>query len=610
MTRTGRWFESRRRELLFRESAGVLLGTTGAVLAALAVGVLAAKTGVLGSVPPLVLPAWALVFSVVVGGVYVYRHRSHTFRPAAIADSVETAGGLRRGSLLGMIFGVANGSPVLVEVADTQSRQWLDLHGKGALHEMRRRGTRSMWSGAVVGMLGASVFAASNPTHPDAGGFWSPVATLAPSSGAVTIELDRTQVNRGETVILTVRVTGGDEAQLFSREPGEAWSSQPVELDSAGTAILQLGPLNADRFLRAESSGRESDIVHVRVSVPAFLADLTLYTRFPNYLARTDEAVQPGDSVLLPAGTVLITTGSATVGLEHARWKSPDGRRISLSVEENTFEGVTPVRTSGTWALEVVPLDGGVLDQPEPTLTVTVVRDSVPLITVPLPGVDTVAPPSLRQPVVVDVRDDHGLSLVEAVMRRGGDGLADARVDTLLRPDAATDRAVLSWLLDLNDRGLGPGDTVFYRIRAFDNAPTPQVAQTREFALRLPSQSELRQAVRDATDRLAADADSLRARQEELTRETENLAATQQRVDEGQPRGEEGLEFSEAERAAEVAEEQSELIDEAEQLAQDLQEIAESAWEAGMTDPELHRQLAELQAMMEQSKRCAKRLSA
>jgi len=64
MTRTGRWFESRRRELLMREGAGVTLGTIGILLGVLTIGVVAAKSGLFGVVPPLVLLAWALVMAV------------------------------------------------------------------------------------------------------------------------------------------------------------------------------------------------------------------------------------------------------------------------------------------------------------------------------------------------------------------------------------------------------------------------------------------------------------------------------------------------------------------------------------------------------------------
>src|SRR5207249_30172 len=81
------------------------------------------------------------------------------------------------------------------------------------------------------------------------------------------------------------------------------------------------GPLQNDLFLRATSGSRRSGELRVTVALPAFLAQLAITARYPAYLSRADEPVLPGpDTVALPEGTVLETSGLASVPIAAARW--------------------------------------------------------------------------------------------------------------------------------------------------------------------------------------------------------------------------------------------------------------------------------------------------
>ena len=391
------------------------------------------------------------------------------------------------------------------------------------------------------------------------------------------------------------------------RAPGEPWSATPTQLDSMGQAATTVGPLTSDLFLRGVSGRRSSTTVQVRVAFPAFLSDLVLSVQYPTYLELPDEPLFAGDSVFLPVGTRLNVRGRATVPLRSAAWVIASADTSNLATDENEFSGQTIVWRGGEWELVLSPIDRPRLEDPNPVLHIVAVPDSAPEVSVPIPGADTTIHVSLRQLLVVDARDDHRLSRVEITSRRATPGGSDAAevTDTIPLPAGGTDRAVLQWVLDLNDREFLPGDTAYYRIRVFDNAPTPQSTVTREFALRLPSVSDMRQAVRDAAQDLVTDSDSLLEAQRELAEETENLAASGDRegTEPGQGRrnANERMDFRSAEEAAEIGEEQAELLQRAEELVDQLQELAESGWDAGITDPEWHKRLAELQEMLEQS---------
>ena len=110
----------------------------------------------------------------------------------------------------------------------------------------------------------------------------------------------------------------------------------------------------------------------------------------------------------------------------------------------------------------------------------------------PVPGGDTTAPLDLQPALVVDARDDHGLGRIEVVSWRVSRlGLVgDTVVDSLPGVNGA-DRVVQSQLLDLTARGLLPGDTLRYFVRATDRAPAAHTGRTREYVLRLRSMEPL-----------------------------------------------------------------------------------------------------------------------
>src|SRR2546421_2336973 len=54
-------------------------------------------------------------------------------------------------------------------------------------------------------------------------------------------------------------------------------------------------------------------------------------------------------------------------------------------------------------------------------------------VTVPVPGRDTTLPMSLRQPLVIDVRDDHGLSRLQVVRSEEHTSELQSRSDLVCR---------------------------------------------------------------------------------------------------------------------------------------------------------------------------------
>ncbi len=604
MTHTYRWLEAWRGQIVRRELGTALLFTAAATLGVLATGVVLGRLGAYQVVPFSVLVGWLGAVATVVWGVRRYRRRMRRATVHRLAENVENLGRLRRGSLEGVVDETTRGSRALFDMADVQASSWLDQHGNAAVAPSRAAGIRTLRLSAVAGLLGVSLFTLSVPNSGRGATFWHPFATLNAARGAVILTLDRDEVRRGESVTVSITAVGRREATLWTRAPGESWSTTPIELDSVGNAATTVGPLDSDRFFRAVSGRGTSETVQVRVAFPAFLSDIVLSAEYPAYLERPHAPLYPGDSAYLPVGTALRVRGRATLPISSALWNVAAVDTVGLDVDGSDFSGRAIVRRGGDWEL-VVSLEGGrSLEDSNPVLHVVAVPDSAPQIAVPVPGVDTTIAPSLRQLLVIDARDDNLLTRVEVTIRRaaraGTDG--ETTTDTIPLPVGGTDRAVLQWALDLTGQGFVAGDTAYYHLRAFDNAPNRQSTASREYALYLPSIADIREAVRDAANDLVADTDSLLQAQRDLAEETRNLAAEgKKRTDGAGGDTDDRMDFRSAEEAAEISEEQQRLVERAEELAEQLQELAESGWEAGITDPEWHKRLMELQEMLEQA---------
>lgn len=608
MTETRRWLAARRAELLRRDLATALLGGVALVLAALAMGVGLSRIGAFRYAPGLLVVAWAAALIPIWLAARWYRRRRTGAAPERLAQHVERHAPLREGSVLGPAEeNQRGGSPGLAALADARTRAWLGDHGEPTLRSMRRRSTRGVGLGVLGVAVGGLLLGVAGPRASGSGDFWHPVGLLARGLGPVTVTADREEVRPGERVRVQIAAPGRASATLFVRAPGEPWAALPVRLDSAGRGGHVLGPLEADQFVRATSGRRQSDTLRIRVSRAAFLADLQLLARYPDYLELPDEPLSAGpDPIALPVGTRIETSGRASVGLSAARWQS-DAAAVGLRAAGPEFAGTLVVSRTARWTLDLVPSGGGTWDEPLPELNIVSVPDSVPIALIPVPGADTTAPLSLRQPIVIDVRDDHVVTWVEVVTRRVSRlGLAEPpTAERLELPQGGADRAVLQWILDLNGRGYLPGDTAYYRVRAADNRPEPQVGESREYALRLPSAAELRQAMREASDALARAADSLARTQRDLARTAEELAGERERSEasarQGGRAGGEELPFRTAQRAGDVADAQAQVSERARQLAEELRQLSEAAWNAGLTDPAWQEQLRQLEQLLAQA---------
>jgi len=592
----------------------VVLGGGGAALASAAVGLHLAPR------PAAVAGAWAAVLTAVAAAAVLavrVRRREQLTRMGALVESV---GGARRGSVRGLLTPAAamGTSGALFAAADARGVATVTAAWNAARRRLARESRRYLSIGGATLAIGAGAALTAAPASGRSAAFWHPVATWRAARAPITVTPDRRAVRRGDEVTLSVRAAGAVQATLWTRAPGESWQALTLSLDADGAASRRVGPLESDLLVRVTAGARASDTARVRVLEPLFAGELEFLARYPAYLARPDEPLVPGpDTVVLPAGTRVMVRGRTSAPLRAARWIGP-GTGGALQVGGDRFEGAFLPRRSGRWTVALEPVEAGQAVTPLPPLTLAIVLDSAPVVTIAIPGRDTTAPLSLRQPLVIDVRDDHAVARVDIVSWRVSQtGRVDPPVRERALASELSDRVIVQGELVLDERGLLPGDTLRYYVEAWDNAPRPGRGASPEYVLRLPSRAEMRAAARAAAAAAAAAADSMATAQAGLAERTRDIAAERSRgeADRGAAVPTEGtLGFEATERASEIAREQAELQARAGELAASLDELARAVDAAGLQDsaflarleqvgdllqraltPELERRLRDLQ---------------
>ena len=549
--------------------------------------------------------AWASALLVLGGGVWVGGRlvaRGTTPRAAAL---LERAGAWRAGALTGLIGAPAAGtSPELLAAADAASAQAVADRGPALLAPLVARGRHRAFAAIALLLLGVTLLGAAQPTRGRAALLWDPAAAWRAATAPLRVSGPDSLVDRGSRVTLELQAVGRREALLWLRAPGESWRGVPVTLDSTGRGSYGTPPLETDLFARITAGARGSDTLAVRVRVPAFLGRVAVEAHYPAYLQLEPEPLPlDGDTVLIPAGTRLTTTGEATSGLRAARWTGP-APVAPLTVAGRNFSGTMVPAASGVYRLALTTSTGAVLAGDQVTLPIRVVPDSAPVVDVPVPGTDTLIPLDLRVPLLIEARDDHALARLAVESRRiTAQGNSDpVQVEAADLPSGGPDHAVVPFVLDLRERGLLPGDTVRVTVRAWDAAPRAQMGVSREYVFRLARPDEARAAARQASQEIARQLDSAAARSRRLERSTEDLASERDRAD-GAARGEQdrALDYEAAQRAQAVAKEQQAMLDQAEALERQLEELQRAAEAAGTSDPEWQRQLEDIRRQLDRA---------
>jgi hypothetical protein len=545
----------------------------------------------------------ALVLAWIVAGVLGFRSAVRRwFGDVALSRSIERAAGLNPGSV--------RVSPALADraVAKTVS----GLHGRnddelsGDLGRSVALWTRRGMLAATVSAIAIVVLAVASPdrTVDVWSGVSSPVRTmLDPVLAPLVVRPGTIEVMRGTDVRVDVEALGRVEVELRWQAAGDVVRSTRLELaGGAASHVFEAVSAEIEYGVRTPD-GAATETFRIVPVDPLFVSDLVVSVDYPPYTGLApDEYRGDPPPLRLPAGSRLTFEGLASRPLSVAGLVDSTGAtELDLEVDGPAFSGTWTPRRGGVFSWEFLDASQAPAEvQPEP-LEIRLVADSLPSIAILLPGQDTILPLSLRQPLVVDARDDYGLARFELVAYRVT-AFGERQEPVVQGLDLGGTRAALARpVLDVSSWDLLPGDTVRYFARVVDTHPSAQVGVSPEYALRMPVAAELRREAEATIENVAERLEAMRAeaeRQAELSAMQLDPAA---RTDAPQPRpGDQTQQgFQQREEQRRASDRQAALLAQADSLAAALAELQRTLEELGQADPELAAALEELRELLE-----------
>lgn len=568
-----------------------------------------------GSDVPLLLDALLLVIlgaAALVGRARFLRAVEET----ALAASMERASGLPDGVLRGAlelsrsvpagVSGALSHRAVAGAARGLEGQDDDELAGSVGsfvtLWSKRGRGAAV----AVVAVLVLLTIASPGRSRGAVVGAVSPVATATdPVLPPLAVLPGDVEVLRGTDVGLEISAAGRLTVDIGWQAAGDIARSERVDVVD-GRATYTFRTVTAAIEYRVEAvEGGETGTFRIVPVDPLFVSDLVLSVSYPAHTGiPADEYRGDPPPLRLPVGSQLSFEGRTSRPLSTVALVDSVGTAaLGFDVEGSTFRASWTPRADGVYEWDFRDEMGGPAEiQPEP-LEVVVVPDRMPAIAIPQPGRDTIMPLNLRQPLLLEASDDYGLRRVELVAYRVTS--FGERMEPVAQGfQVGGQRAILARpLLDLSRWGLLPGDTVRYYARAIDNSPAQQVTVSPEYVLRMPEAAELRreaeeafEGVADRLEELAAEAD----RQAEANREQALEAQAEDDARQGDAATDEAADFEEREELQRALDDQKQMSAEVDSLRAEMEAMERLLEEAGQADPELRRQIEELQEMLQQ----------
>lgn len=590
-------------------AAGLALIAVAAVV--LSTGwILAGADGWLpGSDTPLVLDI-ALVLASLAGVLGVRRVITRHFDEIRLATAMERVADIRPGVLRGTLE-LSSETPrgmsdSLAGRAIRSTARKLEAHSDpalgGSIGEATTVWLRRAGIAATICVVVAAGFTLASPSRMSGAiaGLASPFDTARdPVLPPLAVLPGSVEVQRGTDVDIEISAAGRASVTIAWQAAGDIARSEVLSV-AAGRAVHSFRTVSAMIEYRVEDAvGNRSETYTITPVDPLFVSDMVLSVAYPPHTGLpADEYRGDPPPLRLPAGTTLLFEGSTSRPLSTLALVDTAGESaLNFDVDGQDFTARWTPRRSGLLEWDFRDQSGGAAEiQPEP-LDITIVADAPPLIGIPAPGRDTIMPLNLRQPLVIEAGDDYGLRRVELVAYRVTS--FGERMEPVSQGfDVGGQRAILARpLLDLQRWGLLPGDTVRYFARAIDNGPTGQVSTSPEYVLRLPEAAELRREAEEALEGVAERLEELAAEAQREAEENRDQSLESQ-TPRGTPQEGEEQAFEQREEMEAALEEQEQMSAEIDSMRAEMEALERMMEEAAQADPELRRQLEELQDLL------------
>jgi hypothetical protein len=277
------------------------------------------------------------------------------------------------------------------------------------------------------------------------------------------------RIPQGDTVPLLIEISGQRTNKAFL----ETFTTQ------GGRELIQMHPVNADRFSATIQVGREDVLYRVRagdaitkkhrleaVARPAVVTFTKTYT-FPAYsrLGTKQVTEENGDLAALE-GTQVDLRLKTNQKVSHAELRVEQGKKsytVPLIEQDGMLTGKLPLDASGVYRVHLIGAASGFENKFSPEFELRAEPDLMPVVELELPKQDLILPSNEVVEVEGEASDDLALAKVSQLVKIN-DG--KWKETPLLQDPGAKAKIERRW--DLFEQGVKPGDLVTMKLTATD----------------------------------------------------------------------------------------------------------------------------------------------
>src|SRR5690606_20382027 len=243
---------------------------------------------------------------------------------------------------------------------------------------------------------------------------------------ALRVEPGSLSMQRGDDLTITAFLDNAhsDQLQLYVQDDRLNWrqlsmgpeSGQPA--DGAKVFAIDLPQLSEDLAYYVEYRSADGVLRSPQYQVSLFdlprVEGLQVAYDFPDYTAMGDKVDKPGGDIVAPVGTRITLTADLNKQVKQAVVVFDNDQRLPLALDGRRASGSFEVSSDTNYRIEL--LDRNDYGNRNPMdYYVRAIPDREPELSLRAPGKDQRVMPLEEVPVVVQARDDYGLTRFELV---------------------------------------------------------------------------------------------------------------------------------------------------------------------------------------------------
>ncbi len=300
---------------------------------------------------------------------------------------------------------------------------------------------------------------------------WSKWFELKPGNASVAWGSD-------VTLTLTGRIPPGKTPDLYIRGKDSPWKEYSFDEAAAGSFVYTIFQVTSELEYFAASQGVESPVFRIKPVTAAQFSNFKIRLAYPRYTGLGEITVADEPDISALPGTKVNIEFNSSVALSAAAINNSWGEPIPVKISGKKLSAYFTAEEAGEYFIESA--DEKTPGDPDPVkYSVNIIQDKKPSVDLISPDSDLLSSVDSEIPVVFQAGDDFGVTRVELVYSKDGQGEQVAELPV----DKKKISEVTDYLIRLYKYNLTPGDKIRFYIKAWDNdtAAGPKYGKSADF---------------------------------------------------------------------------------------------------------------------------------